>query len=671
MRTFSRYLTLVVGFGTAFAVAASGCTGIVGDLTFDRPEGAGGATSSGTTASGGATSSNGSSTSTSSAGTGGATSSASSTSSSSAGTGGGSTCPDPLCDPMATCSDTSGHAVCTCPKDLHDVHGDGTKCVDPCLPGSCSSHGACTHAMGVAVCACDAGWTGDACDKCVYFVDGAASGAQDGTSWTNAFTSLQSALNAAGAKATAAATTCDVWVKAGTYHVYATSAGDTIALRSSVGLYGGFAGTETQRGDAVPLANLTILSGEKMASGPKVSHVVTALDVSGAVIDGFTIQDGSANGATLGDGQGGGVLIASQQKATNATVSRCTVTANAGDGAGGIGMAPGSLPVAVSVVGCDVHDNTGGLFCNGMCTVTGTTFRANSAKLGGGIYAHDSILVATGDSFLDNVSAGDGGGILLEGSSLGTTLSQLVFSGNRVITGVGGGIHIKGGNNTTTITNSLFVGNVASGAGGGIADESAGLTCINCTITGNQGGGNGDGLVTLGMGATLINSIVWGNPGLIVPMALEVNKTMSTSHCDVRGGASGTTFDTDPLFVSMPRLFDRVAAPSGATTSVVVSFGALYAPGDMLEIGGDGVARKVTSVVTNTVTFMPALAVAATTATQVRDWGALSTPLPTLDAHLKMASMGIDYADPVTAPPVDLAGKTRGPMPDIGAYETP
>lgn len=639
----------------AIALSGFGCTAILGDIDFNGSGGSGGA--------GGSTSSTG--------GTGGATTSS--------GTGGSApTCADVTCDAKATCDDTSGMPICTCPQGTIDVHGDGSLCFDdPCLGDPCNGHGTCDNSTLMAVCTCDPTWAGAACDVCVRYVDAAAVGANDGSTWADAFTTVQPALDAADAAVTGGLATCDVWVKEGTYYAYVSSSADSFTPKKNIGLYGGFAGTETERDEADPAANKTTLSGHKSANDASaVLHVVALYNVPGVVIDGFTIRDGdAAGGGNPEDARGGGVLFYGFNAPVNGTVRRCEITANhAGDG-GGIATVWGDATNIPTVIDCDIHDNKadgsgGGMFLeNPSFTLTGTTFRANTAGKGGGLWA-DTLLVASDVTFANNIAlTGDGGGLLLRVKA-GSSLTNVIFTDNYASVN-GGGLEAES-TGSAALVSCLFVGNQAS-SGGAVFDAAGGLTWVSSTITGNRGTTGGDGILWTGAVPSLTNTIVWGNPNVAsAATGKDVDPpdwvSLITSHSDIHSymGTDGTTIDADPLFVKVPVAFDHVTVALGAVNQVQVSAPASFSAGQHIEIGGDGVDRTVSQVVANTVTFSPTLAAPAPQGTTIRNWGGA---FGALDAGLTAGSMCIDAGDSAAAPLLDLAGKPRVGTADIGAYE--
>ena len=103
--------------------------------------------------------------------------------------------------------------------------------------------------------------SGSRSDAATCYVKRDASGSNNGTSWTNAYTDLQSAL------ANYPACT-DVYVARGTYQPTATT-DRTISfnIKPGVFVYGGFAGTEAALGDRNLTINQTILSGDIGVAG--------------------------------------------------------------------------------------------------------------------------------------------------------------------------------------------------------------------------------------------------------------------------------------------------------------------------------------------------------------------------------------------------------------------
>ena len=146
----------------------------------------------------------------------------------------------------------------------------------------------------------------------VYVDIDATGGANNGTSWTDAFTDLQSGINAA-------ASGIEVWVAEGTY-LPGTARGDSFLPKNGVRVFGGFAAGETIRQQRDWNAHPTILSGD--IPGDNCYHVVRAEGSNTtAMLNGVTITNGLANGGGLNDhgggvrAHGGGVTLA------NATLS--------------------------------------------------------------------------------------------------------------------------------------------------------------------------------------------------------------------------------------------------------------------------------------------------------------------------------------------------------------
>jgi len=143
----------------------------------------------------------------------------------------------------------------------------------------------------------------------VVYVNANATGINDGSSWTNAYTNLQTALD------TEASAT--YLIAAGTYTpstLNANSRKATFDLPSQTKLYGGFDGTETAISQRDPKTNITILSGDLNADDNTILldteatrqdnayHVVSVRGNSQNVeLHGLTITGGNANGSVDSD----------------------------------------------------------------------------------------------------------------------------------------------------------------------------------------------------------------------------------------------------------------------------------------------------------------------------------------------------------------------------------
>ncbi len=152
---------------------------------------------------------------------------------------------------------------------------------------------------------------GPAWGQPVIYVDATASGAGDGTSWANAFTTVQAALDAA-------ASGSQVWVASGTYV-------ECLTLTVDVALYGGFAGAEDPA--TFDLADRDFAVNETIVDGNHAGVVVTV--PTGAAettrIDGFTIRNGRSRDV------GGGIWCVD----SSPTIANNTITGNSSSYQGG------------------------------------------------------------------------------------------------------------------------------------------------------------------------------------------------------------------------------------------------------------------------------------------------------------------------------------------------
>src|SRR5512141_1238627 len=154
----------------------------------------------------------------------------------------------------------------------------------------------------------------------VVFVDCDAAGENDGSSWKNAYSDLQSALGMATEGS-------EIWVAACVYKP--TTGSDRSAsfrLKNGVALYGGFAGNEDSLEQRDLVKNVTILSGDIGVTGEAHDnsyHVIVSAETDATtILDGFTVTDGNADSDALTmDLLGGGMYNLGSPTLRNVTFS--------------------------------------------------------------------------------------------------------------------------------------------------------------------------------------------------------------------------------------------------------------------------------------------------------------------------------------------------------------
>ena len=278
------------------------------------------------------------------------------------------------------------------------------------------------------------------------YVDRAANGTNTGASWTNAYTNLQSALELAeicGAS--------QIWVAQGTYRP-TTNASDRTAsfiLREGVALYGGFLGTETQLDQRDWRNHPTILSGDlnnddgaNFANTDDNSYSVILNNNNGltaaAVLDGFIISGGNANGSSgLTNGNGGGMANANSSPSIRNCLFRNNQALASGGGLWHWGEGVTSL-LNCSFIGNRSVQSTGGAISG--ASISGT-------------YSFS----ATNCLFSGNRATLSGGAVSL--TSATTTLTNCTFSGNQ--SGLFGGALYLAIPPSVTVTNTIIHNNRA------------------------------------------------------------------------------------------------------------------------------------------------------------------------------------------------------------------
>jgi hypothetical protein len=344
----------------------------------------------------------------------------------------------------------------------------------------------------------------------VVCVDADATGANDGRSWVDAFTSLDDAL-CLGTELGSKGVSIQVWIAEGIYRpsrsdqreipvmlsdpcgpvISADTRTSAFGLRNNVALLGGFTGDELAASERDPMLHETVLSGDIGVPGDNADNCYHVLIGSGcdrtAIIDGCVIEGGNTTG------NGAGLFIR------------------------------GGRPLIRDCV-----------------------FRNNEANIGGayaGFVARFGIFRSHPRfercAFIHNSSNQHGGAVSLE-------------------------------NTYADIVGCLFVENDSSGVGGAAyANGESAAAFTNCSFVDNPSMFAGDAVYARHTAnITIDNSIVWSNP--TSPLFAVDTKTetavIDVHNSIVEGGWSGGTniIDADPEFVDAAGSDYRLSAGSPA-----------------------------------------------------------------------------------------------------------
>ena len=235
------------------------------------------------------------------------------------------------------------------------------------------------------------------------------------------------------------------------------------------------------------------------------------------IVDTSVIIDG--NGSTIiRDSGAGNFRLFFVDSAGDLTLNDITL-ANGKTGQGGAIFNRGHLSLQDSILtGNESTDNNGnqgggGLMTNGgQVTVLNTVFMNNKAQRGGAIFASAGVVDISNTAFLTNTGTRYGGAIYRK-SGGSFSLNSSLFSGNAANSDNGGGIF----NDTSglTVENSTFFNNSARN-GGGILHGNSTLFVSNSTFSDNTAGQRGGGIaVSHSKILTLTNSTLVSNTAYI------------------------------------------------------------------------------------------------------------------------------------------------------------
>ncbi|HUT79470.1 MAG TPA: right-handed parallel beta-helix repeat-containing protein, partial [Polyangia bacterium] len=399
---------------------------------------------------------------------------------------------------------------------VHDCHDQNAECVEP--TGTTAECLCLNLWEGEGCDVCPAGWNPEAacaaclpglagidCGICARFAvaTGASPGA-DGLTWASAFGRVALAVASAGDALTAdpSLERCEVWVAAGVHYIYLSTAADAIGIAPGVELYGGFVGVEIERDERDPGANVTILDGRHHEGSTQlVRHVVITGD--GAVLDGFTVQSGLADGDGT-DAMGGGVLVTGGAP----SIAGCRFENNRADAGGAIYSAGASPSILDCVFEGNLAELSGGAITldGGGGLLSGCAFESNGAGTNGGaLRTFQSAATIAGCDFTGNGAAVHGGAAFNEGGS--PAFSQCEFWENTA--GFGGGAVFNHGS-AASYDGCLFEGNLADTGGAARNLSNATPAFLNCRFHDNEAG-TGGALASLQAGGQLVNCLLTGN----------------------------------------------------------------------------------------------------------------------------------------------------------------
>jgi len=384
----------------------------------------------------------------------------------------------------------------------------------------------------------------------VWFVDAASSApSPDGLTWATAFPTITAANAVVQADE-------EVWAADGRYT--ASAPGLTVlTMVEGAKFRGGFAGVEATLGDRPPLLApyQTMLDAENNSF-----HVVEA--ASNTLLEGFSIQNGRADGARSDEIRGGGLHA---YGVNGLTLANCDfIGSYAYHTGGGIYVTGSEIDVRdIRVVGNSTDWVAGGMYIGeslvtidrslvlnnstyfggggfrigsfSIAKITNSDFVRNTAGQGAGALFRESDVVVINCSFLDNDAVADSGAVRHFGCS--PTYTNCTFMGNRA-TERGGAMFNRRGTfdlpSVPVVRNCLFFNNTA-GTDNDIANATAGGDTSSVDVANScvgQYGTNPGGIVRASSGEVFLDHV--GGSA-----CLDIGSDTAANHVDYGYPAAG------------------------------------------------------------------------------------------------------------------------------------
>lgn len=276
-------------------------------------------------------------------------------------------------------------------------------------------------------------------EAAIIFVDQNATGANNGSSFADAFTELSDALAVANPQD-------EIRVAAGTYNP-GMNRGDSFQLVPGTTVLGGF---NAKSGKRDCNAQNTILTGDVLNddnqgyAGGEVVGLITSISNNGdnnyhvvmgaaqSILDGFVIQGGNADGVD-NDSYGGGIL---NEYGNDGFTVRCSVIRfNAANHGAGLYNWSSNIRISKTVFDRNLALYTGGAIhfrTSPMSFVSNSVFHRNNAtfaqSLGGAIANASSAPIIWNSTFYGNWA--DAGGAVANRDSEGTLIVNSILYGD-------------------------------------------------------------------------------------------------------------------------------------------------------------------------------------------------------------------------------------------------